>query len=710
MVESKNWTSPLLALTGAMLLLFVAAGCDDDVIDGDGLDTGLEDVSDEGDGGQDINGEEISCTPGAIVECVGEEQSGIEICNAEGDGLEASSCPGVAVCRDAQCVQVNCTPGSGRCVGDQPQICEPDGEGDYEYADQEACGDGETCEAGVCLDRCGLAELTDSYIGCEYWAVETDNYLIHTDPDFSPGVDPDHRPPFAIVLANTEGDVTAEITVEGPGGGLAESIPAREVHSRQFNPALEWETVYSQTVDEDGNRIGGPHSGPIDGIELPPGATLTLLLPNQTIPFGETTVTSTAYRVTSSQPVVAYQFNPFCCNYNYSNDASLLLPTSALTENYMMIGPGVWVHTSTGTAPNPRGPTLSVAAMEDDTNVEIQLRAWPPEVNLQRPCEVETVNQQESCMLFPSREGDGISGPDAQGRLTVTLDRHEVLNVAAGGAKPVVDLTGARVTADKPVAAFGAHTCTNVPFTRAACDHVESQLFPLETWATSFVVAPHKLRNPDAGSTSREGTYWKFVAREDGTRIEAGISIADGDVLAPSSEGAARCSTFSDDPSSGVFELNAGQHCEFGTRELFSVQSSQPIAIAGFMSGQNTVFDQVNWGDHAGDPSMFMVPPRDQFRLSYTFLTPPTYHVSYITVLMMPGFNVTLDGESVDPMEHDYQMLADGSMLMAHIEVEPGPHQISAVVPFGLIVYGFDNYVSYSYTGGLDLTKLNPLD
>ncbi len=693
-------------LVGLMVLVVVAAGCDDDEV-GPGFN--VEPGLDAGDVGGDTKGgdedEEVGpghpdfeCEPGDVVRCVGDEQSGIDICNASGDGVEAGECPGTSVCRDTVCVSVQCTPGSGRCVDGHPQRCVPDGQGDYEYVDQDPCEEGETCEAGACLDRCGIAELTDDYVGCEYWAVELDNRLLHSDRDGMPTVEPEHRPPFAVVLANVETDVVAEVTVRGPDGELAETVPAREVRSHRTNPGTEYTTVYSETVDGAGNRIGDPHVGPIENIELPPGATLTLLLPNKDIPFGETTVTPTAYRVQSSQPVVAYQFNPFCCNYNYTNDAALLLPSSALTENYMMQAPAVWAGESMASLEQPYSPTLAIVAMEDNTSVEVQLRASPDP------------DQSFDEQLYPVRPGDGISGPDGAGLMQVTLDAHEVFNVAAGGRRPAVDITGTRVTADKPVAVFGGHTCTNVPFTRSACDHVESQLFPLETWGTRFVVTPHKLRNPEPGSGSAEGTYWKFVARDDNTTINATIPITPGQVLPPAGEAVPHCADYATDPDTGTFHLDEGQYCEFGTRDIFEVQASRPISIAGFMSGQNTVFDQVNWGDHAGDPSMFLVPPEDQYRISYTFLVPPTYHSNYITVVIPPGFDVVLNDEAVDPMEHDYEMTQNGTMLMSHIEVDPGPHYIRASIPFGLIVYAFDNYVSYSYTGGLDLTKLNPLD
>jgi hypothetical protein len=88
-------------------------------------------------------------------------------------------------------------------------------------------------------------------------------------------------------------------------------------------------------------------------------------------------------------------------------------------------------------------------------------------------------------------------------------------------------------------------------------------------------------------------------------------------------------------------------------------------------------------------------------------LTPATYFVSYVTVTTMPGIPVTLDGQTLNLTDFNHQVSRDGSTISAHIPVEPGPHTIRAAVPLGIIVYGYDNYVSYAYTGGLDLKKIS---
>ena len=83
-----------------------------------------------------------------------------------------------------------------------------------------------------------------------------------------------------------------------------------------------------------------------------------------------------------------------------------------------------------------------------------------------------------------------------------------------------------------------------------------------------------------------------------------------------------------------------------------------------------------------------------------------SYYQNYVTVTMQPGFDVVLNGETLTLTDYDYEVLEEEGVVRAHIPVEEGPQNISSLVPFGIVVYGYDDYVSYAYTGGLNLTKL----
>ena len=47
---------------------------------------------------------------------------------------------------------------------------------------------------------------------------------------------------------------------------------------------------------------------------------------------------------------------------------------------------------------------------------------------------------------------------------------------------------------------------------------------------------------------------------------------------------------------------------------------------------------------------------------------------------------------------------------VARIPIQGTHHTIESNEPFGIVVYGFANYTSYSYPGGLDLKFINPVD
>lgn len=695
-------TSPM-RLVALCSLLFLAtleiacSGCGDPVSDepdaatADMIAADMPAASPDQEPEQDMK-PELVCQPGEMLGCREENSPAIDICNADGTEVVAGSCNAGQVCRAGECVAVNCIPGVRRCGPDGPEECDEAGDG---FVAQGACEDGARCEDGFCLDRCELARRNKSYIGCEYWAVELENHLL-----YDAGLEEDRLPPFGIVLSNPSDTHDAKITVYDSEGVIARAIPERVVGLDRPDPSVTFETVYSEVVDADGNQLSRI-DGEVNEIVLPRGALMTLIMPHKRIPFGQSAVGEFGYKVESDSPIVAYQFNPLCCNYNTTNDASLLIPESALTRDYMFLGYAIFAGDSVSRLDDPWSATLTVVATEPDTEVTIQLR--PPKGE----------GRPYSELFYPEApESSRITGPDASGKITATLQPFEVLNIGGAGKAPVEDLTGTRISSTEPIAVFSGHSCAFVPYTLGFCDHIESQLFPLETWGRRFVLSPLKLRNPNAlMSNTREATYWKFVARQDDTRILTGIDLSHGPggTLRPADEGVPSCVEFSDDPTQGIIRLDAGETCEFGTRTMLVAQSNHPISVGAFISGQDSVFEDPQPGDRAGDPAFFFVPPEEQYRTSYTVLTPKTYFQNYVTITTQPGFGVTLNGQTLDLTQFDHELLEDEGIIRAHVLLEEGPQNMESQIPFGIIVYGYDDYVSYAYTGGLNLTKLSEL-
>ena len=253
--------APLRALFVSLLVVMVSAswgcsGCDSTTSNNMSSQdmTGDEDMTQDSDPTTGDMGEEdlsqVMCTPGEIVACREENTPAIDQCNDEGNAISAAACPNGSVCRQAECVQVACIPGSRRCQSSgiddpgRPQQCDEAGD---TFVDQSPCAQGNRCEDGFCLDRCDIARQRKSYIGCEYWAVELENHLLYDE-----GVTPDRQPPFAVVLANTSTTYDAEITVFGDDEVVADLVAERLVGSDVMTPDVVPTTVYSEVVSPDG--------------------------------------------------------------------------------------------------------------------------------------------------------------------------------------------------------------------------------------------------------------------------------------------------------------------------------------------------------------------------------------------------------------------------------------------------------------------------
>ena len=65
------------------------------------------------------------------------------------------------------------------------------------------------------------------------------------------------------------------------------------------------------------------------------------------------------------------------------------------------------------------------------------------------------------------------------------------------------------------------------------------------------------------------------------------------------------------------------------------------------------------------------------------------------------GNEITLDG---NPLPMADATPIDGSVwLFKHWSVEAGVHKLSAQTPIGLVIYGYDDFVSYALPAGFDL-------
>ena len=127
-------------------------------------------------------------------------------------------------------------------------------------------------------------------------------------------------------------------------------------------------------------------------------------------------------------------------------------------------------------------------------------------------------------------------------------------------------------------------------------------------------------------------------------------------------------------------ECDAGHTCVLGSDDLTA--TCQPI----------------------GDPAFILAVPVAQFRDDYVFLAPNAYKEDYVNVIAPVGTAVLLDDTPVPP--EDFVSIAGSSWVVARLAVADGAHRVTASAPVGVVVYGYDDDVSYGYPAGANLFDL----
>ncbi len=250
------------------------------------------------------------CTVGEI-ECVDSDTE--HRCLSPGHAWgEDIDCTGGQPCTPGVgCQPPLCADGQRICLGpDDVGICNAD-HTDYDPLLQCSDTDPTTmCHDGQCVSACTRAELTQSYLGCEYWAADLPQY-----PNNVSSKD------YAIVVSNPSDSQVAHVTIYNASG----TVTTLDVQPRS---AATW-SVQPR-----------PYNIPGTGVW----------------PY--------AYRVESDWPVAVYQFNSLTTIQAASTDASLLFASHTLATKYYVMDYDGFSHTEGDNF-------VAVYAVQDDTDVTV---------------------------------------------------------------------------------------------------------------------------------------------------------------------------------------------------------------------------------------------------------------------------------------------------------------------------------------------------
>ncbi|MCA9621393.1 MAG: IgGFc-binding protein, partial [Myxococcales bacterium] len=421
-----------------------------------------------------------------------------------------------------------------------------------------------------------------------------------------------------------------------------------------------------------------PNIQQVTTVSVAPGQLEQVILPTRELDCGVapnqyaspgTCLSSRAFRISSSAPIVVYQFNVFA--NAFSNDASLLLPTNALGQSYRAINwqAGHFVDPlNTGIIDRSY---ITIVGVEEDTQVVVK-PSWRTVGNPPIP---------------PAQPGEPI---------TVTLGPFDVLNLETDQAidlneamQPgVADLTGTTVSATKPVAVFSGVESTQAPggvdiptysgwMDETCClDHLEEQLFPLESIGKRFVLTRSPVRST---GSYKEPDVLRFVGAAEVAQVTTTLP-----------------------PPFDNFTIQPGQVLDTWTDEDIVVTSDNPVLIGQLLVAQGYVD-----GALKGDPSLTVLPPVEQYRTEYVILTPGGWTENWVVIAMEATAQVTLDGASVGSCIVGDPVNLDGvDYAVRRCQVNEGAHALSGDKPFGITAYGYGSAGSYAFAGGADVKKI----
>jgi hypothetical protein len=369
----------------------------------------------------------------------------------------------------------------------------------------------------------------------------------------------------------------------------------------------------------------GPSPAFTTTVAVNPGSVTIVTIPNTaSTAWVADSIQSNVVRATAAEEFVAYTIN----RVQFTSDAALGLPVDALNTDYIAMGyPSV-----------QRGAQTLVTAVFDNTNVTI------------------TPN-------------GALIGRASGVPFTVNLDRGESYYAETPG--PGTDLTGTRISSDRPVAVVNGSFCANVPPGTPFCDHSFETAHPVQSWGTEILFA--NLPNRPGGS------IYRVLASVDNTQI-----LLDGAPLTT---------------------LNAGQFFEFGPTPANGILSAdQPIFACQFMTGQNSP------GATLGDPAMGNMIPSAQYQTDYTFSTVggAQFAQNFLTIFAADADvgSVELDGTAI--AVGSFSPIPGSGFSVAIVPLADGTHTTSSPSPHGITVEGYNNFDSYIYPGGALFEFINP--
>ena len=246
------------------------------------------------------------------------------------------------------------------------------------------------------------------------------------------------------------------------------------------------------------------------------------------------------------------------------------------------------------------------------------------------------------------------------------------------------DLTGSKITTNKPISVISGHDCAKVPYTlqNSDCDPLATQIPPTANWDKLFLLPPLNGRT--------NGQKYKIITSENDTNVtmKCGSDEVTETVLSKDGD---------------VYDI------DIMSSDFCLVLTDKPCYVGEF------AFVRDYYGDTTGDPLLISIPPVSQYIHNVTFSAFQAVSKNFFSVIIpndeQHSFTFIYNGNAFTPTwtsiyypngsiaGYGYSATFSGTVTLNHMN----PNGLLCV-----IVYGFTTVGGYGYLAGRYLKLVNP--
>ena len=381
-------------------------------------------------------------------------------------------------------------------------------------------------------------------------------------------------------------------------------------------------------------------------------------------------VVKNAIEITTDNPVVVYAFN----SQYHTSDSYSAIPISNWGKEYVVMS-----------VPNDQYTLNTPPPFREDSIINFTPRS----------SEFLAIAAYDSTIITFKPKVLTEGGKQVYNYYSVKLNKGETYLVKSYPTPMGTgDLTGTLITGNKPFGVLSGHVRTAIlqglPQGKDSKDHLAEMLTPVPSWGTTYISVPF--------GASPFGDYFRVTCIEPQTHLQVYKSAF------PDSY------TFIDSLSTLSFQ-------SITTPVIW--QADKPIQIAQFMQRTGS-----NLESHNYDPSMVMLPPREQFVQTVLFTSPGgsaanpmQYTNHYIALVAEQSAIATLfiDNKKVDTISNiSNQQILGTNLYWCVINdtlLEGRTHKVtSGTGKFSGIIYGTGEFDSYAMALGSSLVNADLVD